>query len=65
VTTIGGLLPTAVGIGGTSEVWRPLANTIAWGLVFSTVLTLLALPCVLSIVDDIKVKVTKRAVAET
>jgi multidrug efflux pump subunit AcrB len=62
VTTIGGLLPTAVGIGGTSEVWRPLANTIAWGLLFSTGLTLLALPCVLSIVDDIKVKVTKRAV---
>ena len=57
VTTIGGLLPTVVGIGGTSAVWRPLANTIAWGLVFSTVLTLLVIPCVLAILDDIKLRI--------
>ncbi len=63
VTTIGGLLPTCVGIGGTSAVWRPLANTIAWGLVFSTVLTLLMLPCVLAIVDDIKGRITRRPAA--
>lgn len=56
VTTIGGLLPTALGIGGSSGVWRPLASTIAWGLLFSTVLTLLVIPCVFSIVDDIKTK---------
>jgi multidrug efflux pump subunit AcrB len=56
VTTIGGLFPTAVGFGGSSAVWRPLANTIAWGLLFSTVLTLLIIPCLLSIVDDIRVK---------
>jgi multidrug efflux pump len=56
VTTIGGLFPTVVGIGGSSAVWRPLANTIAWGLLFSTVLTLLIIPCILSIVDDIRVK---------
>ncbi len=56
VTTIGGLLPTVVGLGGSSAVWRPLANTIAWGLLFSTVLTLLVIPCILSIVDDIRIK---------
>lgn len=56
VTTIGGLLPTAIGIGGSSAMWRPLANTIAWGLVFSTVLTLVVIPCFLSIVDDIKTR---------
>ena len=63
VTTIGGLLPTAVGIGGTSEVWRPLANTIAWGLLFSTVLTLLVIPCVLAILDDMKVRLGKNPVS--
>ncbi|MBD3237854.1 MAG: MMPL family transporter [Candidatus Eisenbacteria bacterium] len=56
VTTIGGLLPTALGIGGSSAMWRPLANTIAWGLIFSTVLTLIVIPCFLSIVDDIKLR---------
>ncbi|MCK4415092.1 MAG: efflux RND transporter permease subunit [Candidatus Eisenbacteria sp.] len=64
VTTIGGLLPTVVGIGGTSAVWRPLANTIAWGLLFSTVLTLLVIPCTLSVVDDIKVRMKKPLVRE-
>ncbi len=56
VTTIGGLLPTVLGIGGTSEVWRPLANTIVFGLIASTWLTLLVIPCVVAIVDDIKTK---------
>jgi len=64
VTTIGGLLPTALGIGGSSAVWRPLANTIAWGLLFSTVLTLLVIPCILSIVDDIRIKAGKGLVRE-
>jgi len=56
VTTIGGLLPTVLGIGGTSQVWRPLANTIAWGLLVATVLTLLVIPCILAIVDDVKAR---------
>ncbi len=59
VTTIGGLLPTVVGFGGSSAVWRPLANTIAWGLLFSTILTLLIIPCLLSIVDDVRLKFGK------
>lgn len=62
VTTIGGLLPTVLGLGGSSAVWRPLANTIAWGLLFSTVLTLLVIPCILSIIDDIKTKAGKELV---
>ncbi len=64
VTTIGGLLPTAIGLGGSSAIWRPLASTIAWGLLFSTVLTLIAIPCFLSIVDEIKIKAGKSLVRE-
>jgi multidrug efflux pump subunit AcrB len=64
VTTIGGLLPTAIGIGGSSAVWRPLANTIAWGLLFSTILTLFIIPCVLSIVDDVRVRCGKGLVRD-
>ncbi len=54
VTTIGGLLPTAIGLGGSSSVWRPLASTIAYGLLFSTILTLFVIPAFLAIVDDVK-----------
>ena len=64
VTTIGGLLPTVLGLGGTSGVWRPLANTIMWGLVFSTVLTLLVIPCMLAVVDDVKLRLGKALVRE-
>ena len=54
VTTIGGLLPMALGLGGHSENWAPLANTIIWGLFFATILTLLIIPAVYTIiVDDI------------
>ncbi|MBN2616740.1 MAG: efflux RND transporter permease subunit, partial [Spirochaetales bacterium] len=36
ITTIAGLLPTAIGIGGKSVVWSPMAGSIIFGLVFST-----------------------------
>ncbi|KPL08138.1 hypothetical protein AMJ86_01835 [bacterium SM23_57] len=52
ITTICGVLPMAIGLGGKSEVWAPLANTIAWGLGAATFLTLLILPTVFSIVVD-------------
>ncbi|MFH1733678.1 MAG: efflux RND transporter permease subunit [bacterium] len=54
LTTIFGLLPMAIGLGGKSEVWAPLANTIVWGLAVSTMLTLVAIPAVYElIVDDV------------
>jgi len=54
VTTIGGLLPTAVGLGGRSETWAPLANVIVFGILCSTLMTLFIVPCLYRIfVDDI------------
>lgn len=53
VTTIFGLLPMAIGLGGKSATWGPLANTIAWGLGAATFLTLFVIPCLYAIVDDI------------
>ena len=43
-TTIGGLFSLAFGLGGKSLLWGPVASTIVWGLLFSTVLTLFAVP---------------------
>jgi multidrug efflux pump subunit AcrB len=45
-TTIAGLYSLAVGLGGHSLMWAPVATAIVWGLVFSTLLTLLLVPVI-------------------
>ena len=44
VTTIAGLFPTAIGLGGKSVVWQPMATTIVFGLIFSTLTALIFIP---------------------
>jgi len=53
VTTIFGLLPLALGLFGLSPFLTPVAVAIVWGLTFATVLTLLLVPCIYAIVDDV------------
>jgi len=43
-TTIAGLFSLAVGLGGKSLLWGPVAASIVWGLAFSAVLTLFVIP---------------------
>lgn len=45
-TTIAGLYSLAAGLGGQSLMWAPVATAIVWGLVFSTILTLLLVPII-------------------
>ncbi|GAB6088822.1 efflux RND transporter permease subunit [Spirochaeta dissipatitropha] len=52
LTTIAGLLPVALGIGGRSVVWSPMAGTIVFGLIFSTVTALIIIPCVYGLFYD-------------
>jgi multidrug efflux pump subunit AcrB len=52
-TTIVGILPTAYGIGGLDPFVMPVALALGWGLAFGSVLTLLFLPPVLAIGDDL------------
>jgi len=54
LTTISGLVPMAMGIGGISEMWSPLANVILFGLLGSTILTLFVIPALIAVLDDIK-----------
>ena len=54
LTTIVGLLPTAVGLGGSSVVWAPMARTIIFGLIFSTLTALVLIPCFYGIFFDKK-----------
>jgi len=51
LTTVGGLLPLALGWGGASEMLKPMALAIVWGLAFCTVLTLVVVPCLYICVD--------------
>lgn len=53
ITTVLGLLPMGLGIGGKSRVWGPMANTIIWGLSFATILTLFFVPAFYAIMDDL------------
>jgi multidrug efflux pump subunit AcrB len=43
-TTVAGLFSLAVGLGGESLLWGPVATAIVWGLVVSTLLTLFVVP---------------------
>lgn len=56
ITTIAGLLPTAIGIGGKSVVWGPMASTIIFGLIFSTVTALFIIPSFYALFYDRKRK---------
>lgn len=51
LTTILGLLPMAVGFGDGAEVRTPMAVTVIFGLLFSTLLTLVLLPVLYSLFD--------------
>jgi multidrug efflux pump subunit AcrB len=64
LTTIAGLLPMAMGLGGTSLTWSPLANTIVWGLAVGTLLTLFLIPGVyLTLVHDLPRLFRKKSAA--
>lgn len=54
LTTVGGLLPTAYGIGGYDSVLVPMTLALAWGLVSATILSLIWVPCGYAILDDFK-----------
>ncbi|MCH8479614.1 MAG: efflux RND transporter permease subunit, partial [Wenzhouxiangella sp.] len=43
-TTIAGLLSLALGLGGRSLLWGPVAVTLVWGLTVSALLTLFIIP---------------------
>jgi multidrug efflux pump subunit AcrB len=48
-TTVVGLLPTAYGWGGMDPFVSPMALALSWGLIFSTVITLIVIPAVFAI----------------
>ncbi|MFC1703580.1 efflux RND transporter permease subunit [Candidatus Omnitrophota bacterium] len=59
VTTIAGLVSVAYGIGGGDPFLKPMGLAIIWGLFFSTGFTLVVIPCLYAIIDDISLKLLK------
>lgn len=58
ITTACGLAPTAYGIWGGDPFLKPMALAIVWGIICATALTLIVIPCIYAIIDDITLKIT-------
>jgi multidrug efflux pump len=61
ITTIAGLVPMLFSTARTSVVWKPMAVSIVFGLLFATILTLFLIPTIYSLVDSFfgKLKLTR------
>jgi HAE1 family hydrophobic/amphiphilic exporter-1 len=59
-----GMLPLATGIGSGSEMYVPLATVVIGGLITSTALTLLIVPVVYSLFDDVQARFAAKKVQE-
>ncbi|RKU23816.1 hypothetical protein C6503_02415 [Candidatus Poribacteria bacterium] len=59
LTTIIGLIPMAVGLGGKSPIWMPMAYTIIFGLALATTMTLFVMPALYAITTDLRSLVLK------
>jgi len=53
-TTVLGLLPSVLEIGGKDYFVRPLSIAFMYGLIFATMITLILVPCMYRITEDIK-----------
>jgi HAE1 family hydrophobic/amphiphilic exporter-1 len=60
LTAILAMLPMALGIGEGAEGQAPLATVVVGGLLFSTLITLILVPVVYTIMDDLGVKLKLR-----
>lgn len=59
LSTVAGLLPLAYGFGGMDVYMAPMALALGYGLLFATSLTLILVPSLYTIQNDIEVLVTK------
>jgi len=55
ITTVCGLLPSAYGLLGFDPFVRPVVMGMAYGLLFSTAMTLVMVPCMYAILEDVKI----------
>jgi multidrug efflux pump subunit AcrB len=54
VAMVAGMMPVAIGLGGDAEFRAPMATAVIGGLLTSTLLTLVIVPAVFTVMDDIE-----------
>ena len=64
LTTVLGMIPMAIGTGEGSEMWRSMGMTVAWGLAFSTLITLIIVPTVYCVFAKNGIKRRRKAFAK-
>ncbi len=65
VTTVLGLFPMALGIGRGADLRAPLAIAVIGGLSVATLLTLIVVPVVYAVVEDVRLRIRGEAPAST
>jgi multidrug efflux pump subunit AcrB len=60
LTTLGGVLPMAYGLGGYDSIVAPMSLALGWGLALSTLVTLFLLPSLYTLASDLR-GLTERA----
>ncbi len=60
VAMIAGMMPTALGLGEGSDFRQPMAVAVIGGLISSTILSLVLVPTIYEIIDDIEMKLRPR-----
>lgn len=60
LTTVLGMFPMALGIGEGAEVRAPMAIVTIGGLITSTILTLILVPVIYSLLDDLRLFISKK-----
>ena len=61
---IGGMLPLAIGHGVGGEARSPMAVCVIGGLISSTLLTLVVVPCIFSLIEGLKAKISRNKPAQ-
>jgi multidrug efflux pump subunit AcrB len=54
LTTVAALLPTAYGLAGSSPFITPMVLAMAWGILFGTLISLVLMPCLYAVDQDVK-----------
>tara|TARA_B100001971_G_scaffold215185_1_gene259331 strand:+ start:1604 stop:4666 length:3063 start_codon:yes stop_codon:yes gene_type:complete len=62
-TTVAGLLPVAHAPGG-DPFLKPMATSFAYGLLFSSAITLILVPAIFKVVEDVKARFSKQSALE-
>jgi len=60
LTTVAGVMPTAYGIAGYDSMLAEMMLAMAWGLLFGSLITLLLIPCMYSLIQDIQQRFQKK-----